>query len=622
MKVGIKRFFHFLNQRYFYIFAILALLLPDLQLRYLVWPKVYGEFYATVVPFAFNLMWISLFLYSSLVLFSKKLGRILYILIGSIFILFSFSQYIYFRIFEQFFRLSSIVLAGEGGDYLSYALSYIDARLVVCTLLSVLFLIITAIKWERPNHTGKFAKFLTGLPVLALVCLHIFMQPSLFGESDQDWDSWSKPRVVYSKFNDANKCIDIVGIYHFVARDFYKTWLEADKYTEEDFKVVDEYIAENAANDADNHYTGLLKGKNVIAVMLEGIDDWMITDKYTPVMKYMMNNGINLANHYAPTFGTGYTLGSEFCFNTGFYTPPSAVSAANYASNSYPYALPQLFANTGYSANSFHYNHSEFYNRGIMHKSLGFEKYHSFQDYGMTDYAAQSDSKILQMEDIYEDIVKNSPFFSFIITYSGHVPYTYDDSKLALVKENHPELIDESMDFEENACHLLARDTDDFFRQLLERLDTDSMLDDTVIIVFTDHYAYGYSDQNKLAQLNKDVGDDLMYRVPAFIYSPGLEPVKITKPTHTADLLPTIINLFDLEDNHCYIGWDVFDDNHSGFVYFGNSAWIDDAIYYTPSDKAILPELSERINAGNTNVRKAFNINDIVIIGDYFAHLK
>ena len=232
MKLEIKRFIQFLNQRYFYIFAILALLLPDLQLRYLVWPKVYGEFFATVVPTVFNLIWISLFFYGSLVLFPKNWGRAIYILIGCVFILFSFAQYIYFGIFEQFFRLSSIGLAGEGGDYLSYALSYMDTRLIVCTLLSILFLVITAIKWRRPNHTGKIAKCMTVIPVLALVSLHIFMQPSLFGESDQDWDSWSKPRVVYSKFNDPNKCIDIVGIYHFAARDFYKTWLEGDKYTE------------------------------------------------------------------------------------------------------------------------------------------------------------------------------------------------------------------------------------------------------------------------------------------------------------------------------------------------------------------------------------------------------
>ncbi|MBO5955367.1 MAG: sulfatase-like hydrolase/transferase [Clostridia bacterium] len=619
MKAKWKSFLSFLNRHYFLIFAILGLLLPDLQLRYLVWPKVYGMFYATWVPLAFNLCWIFLFLYGSLVLLPKRWGRILYLSLGGVFVIFSFAQYIYFQIFEQFFRLSGIGLAGEGSDYFSYALSYMDKRLITFTVLSILCLVITGIRWERPVHRGKIAKAMSLVPVLLLVSLHIFMQPDLFGESDQDWNSWSQPRVVYEQFNDANKSLDVAGIYHFAARDFYKTWIVSNSLSAEERSKISQFVEKKSAQHSPNEYTGLLKGKNVIAVMLEGIDDWMITEKYTPTMKYMMENGINFKNHYAPTFGTGYTLGSEFCFNTGFYTPISGVSAVNYASNKYPYALPQLFKNQGYSANSFHYNHSEFYNRGIMHKSQGFEKYHSFQDYGIPDYVAQSDSKILSVEGVYEDIVKDEPFFSFVITYSGHVPYTYDDAKLAVVKENHPNLVDNSMDFEENSCHLLARDTDDFFRQLLERLNADNILDDTVIVVFTDHYAYGYSDQNKLLELNKAVGDDIMYRVPAFIYTPGLEPLEITKPTHTADLFPTMINLFDLENSYCYIGSDALSPESSGFVYFGNASWIDDTIYYVPSDKEVPADISERVNAGNQKLREAFDINDAVIIGNYFA---
>ncbi len=622
MKASVKKLLTFLNDHYFYVFAVMTLLLPDLQLRYLVWPKVYGEFFATVIPFLFDLAWISLIFYGLLIFLPKTWGRIVFIVISGIFIFFSLAQYIYFQIFEQFFRLESIGLASEGGNYLSYALSYMDGRLIFCTVLSILCLVVTAIRWKRPKHTGKIAKLFFLTPVLAIFLLHLFMQPELFGESQDDWDSWSKPRVIYKEFNDANKSLDIAGLYHFVARDFFKTYLTGGNYEKEDFETVDQYFAERKAEYTENQYTGLLKGKNVIAVMLEGIDDWMINDKYTPVMRYMMKNGINFANHYAPTFGTGYTLGSEFCFNTGYYTPTSSVSAVNFASNEYPYALPQLFKNAGYSANSFHYNNSEFYNRGIMHKSLGFEKYHSFMDYGLPDYVAQADSNILKNDQIYNDIVKTQPFFSFVITYSGHVPYTFDDAKLALAKANHPDLVDSSMDTEKNNCLLLARDTDDFFRQLLERLNNDGLLENTAIIVYTDHYAYGFSDQEKLLQYSIEAGTDNMYRVPAFIYSPGITPTDITKPSHTADLLPTIINLFDLENNHCYIGNDILWDKNTGFAYFGNLSWIDSAMSHTPSDQEVPSEILEQVQKGNARVRESLKLNDIVITGNYFKHCK
>lgn len=622
MKASVKRFLAFLNNHYFCIFAVMTLLLPDLLLRYLVWPKVYDEFFATIVPLLFNLAWISLIFYGLLVFLPKNWGRLLFVVISGVFIFFSLAQYIYFQIFEQFFRIESIGLAGEGGDYLSYALSYMDGKLIFCTVLSILCLVVTAIKWKRPQHAGKLAKLFILIPVLSIFLLHLFMQPELFDESQDDWDSWSKPRVIYKEFNDANKSLDIAGLYHFAARDFFKTYLTGGNYEKEDFETVDQYFAERKTEYTENQYTGLLKEKNVIAVMLEGIDDWMIDDKYTPVMRYMMRNGINFANHYAPTFGTGYTLGSEFCFNTGYYTPTSSVSAVNFASNEYPYALPQLFKKAGYSANSFHYNNSEFYNRGIMHKSLGFEKYHSFMDYGLPDYVAQADSNILKNVQIYNDMVKTQPFFSFVITYSGHIPYTFDDAKLALAKANHPDLVDPSMDPETNACLLLARDTDDFFRQLLERLDNDGLLENTAIIVYTDHYAYGFSDQEKLLQYSIEAGSDNMYRVPAFIYSPGITPTNITKPSHTADLLPTIINLFGLENNHCYIGNDILWDKNTGFAYFGNLSWIDSTISHTPTGQEVPPEILEQVQKGNARVRESLKLNDVVITGNYFKHRK
>ncbi|MBO4941336.1 MAG: LTA synthase family protein [Clostridia bacterium] len=620
MKSKMKSFAKFLNENYFYVLAVVSLLIPDIMLKYLVWPKVYGEFFATIVPLAFDFCWIFILLLGILFFLPKNWGRAVFGIIGGFFILFSFAQYIYFQIFNQFFRISSIALAGEGGEYFSYAISYLDARVGVCSAISIFCLVLALIRWKRPTFKCKWKKAFVIVPIFGLVLMHIFMQPQLFGESDQDWDSWSKPRVIYQKFNDVNKGIDVMGLYQFTARDIYKSYFAGSKYGEADFEKVRTFSKEKLEAKAANEFTGALKGKNLIAVMLEGIDDWMISEKYTPTMKYMMENGINFENYYAPTFGTGYTLGSEFCFHTGFYTPPSEVSAVNFAANSFPYALPKLFADAGYSANSFHYNNQEFYNRGIMHKSLGYEKYHSFQDYGLPEYVAQADSNIMKYDEIYADMTKNAPFFSFVITYSGHVPYTFDDAKLALAKENHPELVDNTMLAEKNNCLILARDTDDFFKGLLERLEKDGLLEDTVIAVFTDHYAYGFSDQGKLLEYNKAVGDELMYRVPAFIYSEGLTPKKITKPTHTADLLPTLINLFGLYDSGYYIGEDALS-LKEGFAYFGNSAWLDESVYYVPGEEAPKGQ-EERVKRGCEKVRQSLEINDIVIVGDYFKEEK
>lgn len=624
----------FFNKYFFHLFAVAALLLPDIQLRFLVWPKVYGSngdiaLFAAVIPTLFNLAWIGLFLYFSLVVLPKRWGRILYIILGSIFIFFSFAEYIYFQIFGQFFRLNSIGLAGEGSDYLSYALSHLNGWVLGFTLTSIALLVFAAILWHRPKHTGKIAKVCTLIPVLVMVGLHLFMQPTLFDESEHAWDAWSKPRIIYSQFTDPNKSMDVAGLYQFAARDIYKIYLEGSDYEEEDYKKAEAYFEAKAKADNKNQYSGILEGKNVIAVMLEGIDDWQISEKYTPTMKYMMDNGINFANHHAPTFGTGYTLASEFCFNVGYYIPTMSSTIINYVENPYPHSMPQLFRDKGYSVHSFHYNNPEFYNRRVLHHSLGYEAYHSFQDYGIDLYDAQTDSIAISNNELYESIVKDEPFFSFIVTYSGHLPYTDEnDGKLKKAKRNHPELIDPQMDRETNNCLILARDTDDFFRILLENLNRDGKLEDTVFVVYTDHYTYSFSDQEKLLEYNKSVGDDVMFRVPAFIYTPGLEPTKITKPSGTADLLPTIINLFNLCDNHTYIGSDILDPDNQGFVYFHNGSWMegskdsDDVYYFDPNEKNIPENRLEQVKNGNNRIREMKEINDIVIDGNYFKRIK
>ncbi|MBE7031495.1 MAG: hypothetical protein E7401_00865 [Ruminococcaceae bacterium] len=615
MKQKFKAFLKFINEYYFLVFAAIALFLPDLLLRALVWPnRPFVELYVGPVAWIFSAVWVFLILFVCTIVLPKKWGRLLYIVTNVFFIILAFCQYVYCGIFEQFFWLKSIALAGEGADYLDYALDYIDIPLVVCTLAAIGALVLAAIRWKKPPLKHKAWWLIALVPVIALGGLNFVMSPELFGDSEDDWDSWRKPRVVYKQFTDVNKSFDVSGLYQFTLRDLLRTVFPVNKYSKEDFKRVEEFFEQPPVSE--NEYTGVLKGKNVIAVMLEGIDTWMIDEKYTPTMCYMMENGLNFTNYHAPTFGTGHTFNSEFAFNTGYFNPITAVSATNFSANRYPYSLANILRDEGYLANSFHYNDPEFYNRGIMHNSLGFEKYNSFPDFGMPETVSQADSNILSNDGIYAKMIEKQPFYDFVITYSGHVPYTFDDAKLSTAKQNHPDLINPEMNKEKNNCLILAADTDDFFRQLLTKLNDDGILENTVIVAYTDHYAYGFSDQKLLEEYKQ--GENI-YRVPAFIYSPGLKAQTIDKPMMTVDFLPTILNLLGAKCPDYFIGNDILNPENEGFVYFGNKAWMDGKMYYVPSDEEPAKEKKEHIRAGNARVAESCEINDIVITGDYFA---
>ena len=616
-----KRILELFKKYYFILFAAIALLLPDIAIRGMVEPKAFSENYVDVVTQLFTFGWIGIIIVFCMFFLAKNKGRITYIIVNLLFLILAVSEYVYFRIFDQFFWLKSIAIAGEGSDYLGYAAKYIDKKMYAVIIFSLIFIILAAIKWKSVEGIGKKKWLIMLVPMIAVAGTHLYMQPQLHNDNMSGWDVWKKPRVVYSNFTDVNKSMEASGLYQFVCRNITTTFIPDGKQDEDKLIKADKYFADKGEMK-ENKHTGMFEGKNVIAVMMESIDTWMISQKYTPTLHKMMKEGINFTNYNAPFFGAGFTFNSEFAFNSGFFTPVSEVSAANFSKKSFPYSLANLFKDAGYTTNSFHFNDSEFYNRGIMHKSLGYEKYNSIAKFGVPDIESQLVSNMMKKDEVYNKMVEQQPFMNFVITYSAHLPYDKDEGKLALAKEYYPHLIDESIDPEKNNALILAADTDEFFRLLLDRLEADGLLDNTVIIAYTDHFAYGVSDQETM--LSEWKKGDLSYRVPAFIYSKGMKRTEVNKPMMTVDWLPTLVNLFGLDRNGKYIGNDIFDPDNKGFAYFETHSWLDEKMYYDASkdygDEFL--EVIAYIQKQNQRVEDTIAINDIVVSGDYFGNRK
>ncbi len=600
---------------FFILLAVAAMLIPDLMLGKFLDAGVFKETYVAIATSLFSLGWVLFLVLFCCLILPKKVGKTVFALLTVGFYLLSLSECVYYKIFEQFFWLNSIGLAGEGADYLGYAIKMIEPEMIFFLVLTLGFMIAALFMWKRPN-VGKKCRLIALLcPILLLVTTHICMQPELYGDSADEWDVWRKPRVVYKNFNDVNKSMEISGIYQFSYLNLYTTLFpQKHNVSKNDLSMADEYFTLQE-KPVENKYSGLFKGKNVIAVMMESVDTWMIDKTHTPTLYKMMQNGIHFTNYNAPFFGVGFTLSSEFAFNTGFFTPVSAGSASNFSNNTFPYSLARLFKEAGYSTNSFHFNSPEFYNRGIMHKTFGYEKYNSAADFGIVGIEAELDSNLIKNDAFYQKMVEKKPFFNFFITYSSHLPYKGNSEKLSLAQTYRPDLIDEEEHIEKNNALLLAADTDEFFRILLERLEADGLLDDTIIVAYTDHFAYGISDNDLLAEWK---GDNISYCVPAFIYGKGVKAKKVTKPMMTIDWAPTLVNLFGLSKEARYLGHDALNSAKDGLVYFETGAWMDETMHYIPKEDVPISTDQIYIQSQTQKVKKNIQINDIVVLGDYY----
>ncbi len=611
-KVGL-----FFKRNLFLYTMILSLLLPDIVLR--AQSSGFRVESLTGVPTLFTLLWVAFWVLACVGFMSKKWGRGIYLVICVLFSIFMVSGYIYFRIFNQFFWLDNVGMTGQAMDYTGYILGYIDWRIVLLTVLQTALIAVTCRFW-RKEHFKTSGLWLI-VPMLGLVTLHTFMMTEAAPVPGQENEEIVRAKEVYRNFKDTNRSMHTAGVYQYAFRNVVRMAFPEVEFDKSSVDIAAQYFEEKQIS-ADNDMTGMFAGKNVIMVMMESLDDWMVNEEYTPTICYMMENGIDFTNHFSCTFGTGYTFNTEFTANTGYHALSAGTPAAALSGNAYPHSIANQFRAKGYTARSFHFNTPDFYNRGEMHEAFGYEEYISYQKY-MTLKDAQCDGTAIKNPKLYRAMVpkQEAPFFDYIITYSAHLPYTYEDEKLRKIKKDYPELVDETMDEEINNAQILAHDTDEFFRILLENLEADGLLEDTVIVAFADHFSYGLSSWEKMYALGSATTSDMLEKTPFFIYCAGMEGTKITKVTNSLDILPTVVNLFDLEKTPYWIGEDAFDPAYPGYAYFSNGSWYDGNLYYFADEhvNAYPTAHLEYIEKMNEKFYVREKVNEVVLRTDYFG---
>lgn len=603
-----------LKRNLFLYCAILSLLLPDIVLR----AQNGGLFPISWVATVFTILWITIILLCCSSFMSKNWGRGIYLVVAILFMVFMVSSYIYYRIFNRFYWLDNASMTGQALDYFGYVLGYVDWKLIL-SILAEAGLIFLAFRFWRDKPYRVSGLFLI-VPVVGLVTLHTSMMTGqqLTAVAGEVIATGDIEKETYYNFTDANRSMNVAGAYQYVLRCIFRMVFPEVEPDHSNAEIVDEYFASRPA-DSDNEVTRLFEGKNVIIVMLESMDDWLLDEKYTPTICYMQQNGIQFKNHFSCTFGTGYTFNTEFAANTGYHALPAGTPAMELSENTYRYSLANLFREKGYAAKSFHYNKAEFYNRGEMHSAFGYQEYISFQNY-MPAARAQCDSEVIRNEKIYKKMVSEKPFANFVITYSAHLPYTYEDEKLHFLKKKYADYVDPYMDTEINNAKILAHDTDEFLRILLENLRRDGLAEDTVIVGFADHFAYGLSNWKKMYVMSNATTADMLEKTPFFIYCDGMTGRTVDKVTNSLDILPTICNLFGLQKTPYRIGEDAFDPAYAGYAYFSNGSWYDGNIYYFADEhlNTYPPEQLAYIEEMNRYFLVREKVNEFVLKTDYF----
>ena len=588
-------------------------------------------------PLVFGLLWAVML--SAVVLgMPAGAGRIAFGVVYSLAAIYAVVETGYYILFKEMMWLSDFRYASEGSDYFSVLLSY-----PVHWWLGILALIglgVAAV-WLFPRGKYNWKQTVAAIVLFAVAGNFAYRLP--YEQFDQDKDvkyarsdygRMQSLEAAYENLFNTHRLYQVCGLYQTLWKDIYthNIYPLTPAYTqahEAGREEIDAYFAEKD-KPQENEMTGILKDKNVIMVLMESMDDWMLGE-YTPTLNRLMSEGINFTRFYTPGYGGIRTFNTEFCSNTGSFLSSQGGYAFDYITNDYRQSLASLLEAQGYSAKEFHYNDPNFYSRGVFSQAMGYEEYVYYEDY--INGLSEKEMNQLMMDDkiLFDDPALNNVFFregkrlNYIITRSAHLSYKYNEVLSNWGLKKYPEFKTLTDNEETNCALLKAKLVDDMFARMLEELEAHGELENTVIIGITDHYTYGYKNEKALLELSGVDETLLLERTPCFIWSADLEPQEVDKVLNTSDLLPTVLNLLGVESPYSYLGSDAFDDRYDGFVPFSDGSWIYGDAAWDAKEKKLFSATGKPVTlsedaqkAVSERVQEFVRINNLILDVDYY----
>lgn len=386
-------------------------------------------------------------------------------------------------------------------------------------------------------------------------------------------------------------------------------------------KEFRQYYKENKKSDESNEYTDIFKGKNVIVIHAEGMMNYLLTTEINgktiaPNLKKLADEGMYFSNFYAQE-SVGTSSDSEFTYSTSLLPASSGTVFVSYWDRQYP-SIQKFLKEEDYYVFSMHANKGNFWNREVMHKQLGYDKFYYYdKDYKLDDiigmglsdksFFKQSVPKIKKISE------KHDKYYGLLLMLTNHTPFEGLEETTDLDLTYHYTKTDEVTGEETEVTNDYLKGTtlgkyfttahyaDEAIQEFIDGLDKEGLLENTVLVIYGDHdtkikrseydYYYNYNPETDSKRTSDDpeykeftkYDYELNRKVPLIIWTKD-ETLrkKINKEIKTVtgmyDVMPTLGNMLGIKNKYA-LGSDVFStDDH--FVVFPNSNWITDKMYY------------------------------------------
>lgn len=538
------------------------------------------HFILIINPIATTLLLLSVGLYVR----RKKPAYITMMVIYFIMTALLFSNAVYYREFTDFITINTMLGAGKVASGLGESAIKLfrpyDILYWIDFILLVFALATKRIKMDETPVRARMAFAFTTLSVM------IFSGNLFLAESD-------RPELLTRTFS-RDYLVKYLGINAFTAYDgvqTYKTTQVRAQASATDMDEVAEYVKGHYAKP-DDQYFGLAKGRNVIYIHLESTQQFLIDYKLKDEngVEHEVMPFINSLYHSNSTFSfsnffhqvkAGKTSDAETLFeNSLFGLNQGALFTQLGGKNTFE-AAPNILKQTqGYTSAVFHGNSGTFWNRNETYKHLGYDYFFDASYYNVTeDNSFQyglNDKPFFQQSVKYLEHLQQ-PFYTKFIAVSNHYPYSQlsgDETGFPLAQTK-----DETI----NSYFSTANYMDTAVHEFFDYLKQSGLYDNSIIILYGDHYGISNARNKELAQLlGKDretwsnFDNAQVQRVPYMIHIPGMTQGKIIDTYGgQVDALPTLLHLLGVDtQNYIQLGQDLFSPDHKQLVAFRDGDFV------------------------------------------------
>jgi phosphoglycerol transferase MdoB-like AlkP superfamily enzyme len=427
-------------------------------------------------------------------------------------------------------------------------------------------------------------------------------------------------------------------------------------------KEFREYYKEYPSTDTKNEYTNIFKGKNVLVIHAESMQNFLLNTEINgkqiaPNLKKLASEGMYFSNFYAQE-SVGTSSDTEFTFSTSLLPASSGTVFVSYWDREYP-SIQKFLKKEDYYVFSMHANKGNFWNRAVMHKQLGYDNFYYYdKDYKLDDIIGMglSDKSFFKqsVKKIKKISEQHDKYYGLLIMLTNHTPFEGVENttdldltyKYTKTDETTKEKTEVTNNYLKNTLlgkyFTTAHYADQAIGDFIDELDNEGLLDNTVIVIYGDHdakikkseydYYYNYNPETDSKRETSDpqykeftkYDYELNRKVPFIIWTKDKTlQKKINKEVKTVtgmyDVLPTLGNMLGIKSDYA-LGHDVFSTNDH-FVIFPKGNWITDKIYYdAQNSQAVLLDKNAVISSDYINKYTKRAEKEVAVSNDIIVH--